>query len=296
MAATQPHKRAASAAGAGASADGLVETRAGFKFRVRELDMARAGEYERVLQLWQEGFAEMTPPFYYSSIQNKGLLLFTAALSAALYFKAGWPKTALLTFLLPTLYYIPSLGLPFMYKAMWLGIGFQTKQNMLPGNIVQSWLHSRATFLVAEDEKGRVMGCIAVRQCHTLRTKDLLTNSGQEASIWRLSVCPTLRKSGLGRLLVDKAEQWALGKGCSHISLLTGNPESQKFYFRLGYAVESFDRAFGFLHEGRGSARRQGELQAPSRGGLLFWIREKLLQRRLRRRGILVKKLGEQEQ
>ena len=108
-------------------------------------------------------------------------------------------------------------------------------------------------FWVAE-MNGKVVGCVACRLQHTLThpTREQMNASHRtdEASVWRLAVDPTLRKAGVGRLLMAKAEGWAGEEGARHLTLLTGNKASALFYRRIGYAIETRQRCEAFSYRG----------------------------------------------
>jgi hypothetical protein len=70
------------------------------------------------------------------------------------------------------------------------------------------------------------------------------------------------------------AEVWAAARGCTHISLVTGNAASQKFYCALGYGMEDEARARQVLFGASGEP-------VDVRG----WLQRHLLRTRVRARG-----------
>jgi ribosomal protein S18 acetylase RimI-like enzyme len=157
-------------------------------------------------------------------------------------------------------------------QALRQGIKRETARDMAtPELVAAKWMRpGLSDFLVAERaEDGAVVGCVAVVAQHTFfkearRAPGSAVGSAPaagggsggggatdpapdampgEASIWRLSVDGSARRLGVGRLLMAEAERWAAEHGCAHVSLVTGNADSQAFYRRLGYAVEAPQRA-----------------------------------------------------
>lgn len=77
------------------------------------------------------------------------------------------------------------------------------------------------------------------------------------------------------------AEGWAAEQGCSHVSLITGNLDSQRFYFKIGYSVESEERARRVLFGPSGTP-----------AGLMGMVKARMLKGRLEvRKSILSKQL-----
>ena len=125
----------------------------------------------------------------------------------------------------------------------WHLIGLLGRKDMrTPAALRKYWdIASFSHFWVAELD-GIPVACIACRLTHTLLDPAPDTPA-DEASVWRLSVSPNARRHGLGKLLMRQAEEWAASYGAKHMSLITGNIESKQFYRRIGYRIESEDRA-----------------------------------------------------
>jgi len=87
------------------------------------------------------------------------------------------------------------------------------------GNVIIGWIHVQATYLLECDAR---------------------------AEIWGLVVGEKVRGNGVGRLLVEAAEEWALMRGLSVITLRSNNlrTEAQGFYEHLGYTVTKTQNAF----------------------------------------------------
>lgn len=81
-------------------------------------------------------------------------------------------------------------------------------------------------FLLAEDEQGRLMGCVYV----TIK-------EGPRGYFGMLSVHPEVQANGLGRELVARAEEYCSARGCDAIDILVVNlrEELPPWYERLGY-------------------------------------------------------------
>jgi GNAT superfamily N-acetyltransferase len=83
---------------------------------------------------------------------------------------------------------------------------------------------------VATDSKGEVIGWIH-------GAEQLLVESGARCEILGLVVDVAARRGGIGRQLVEAAEQWALARGLSEVSVRSAvsRAESHPFYQQLGY-------------------------------------------------------------
>lgn len=73
-----------------------------------------------------------------------------------------------------------------------------------------------------------------------------LVESDTSAELGGLVVDEHCRGRGVGRVLMDHAEQWARGKGCTALSLRSNiiRDGAHKFYQDLGYAVLKTQYAF----------------------------------------------------
>ena len=81
-------------------------------------------------------------------------------------------------------------------------------------------------FIVADLERGELAGAVYVRA------------SPPRGYFGMLSVQPAMQGAGLGRKLVDAAEQYCVHRGCTEIdlSVVDLRTELPAFYERLGYA------------------------------------------------------------
>ena len=81
-------------------------------------------------------------------------------------------------------------------------------------------------FLIAREESGQLTGCVYVE----LRS--------ERGYFGMLSVNPALQGRGLGRRLVDAAENYARAQGCTAMDIRVVNLRTEllPFYRKLGYA------------------------------------------------------------
>jgi ribosomal protein S18 acetylase RimI-like enzyme len=86
-------------------------------------------------------------------------------------------------------------------------------------HLVVGWIHVQATYLLECDAR---------------------------AEIWGLIVAAGMRRSGVGRRLVEAAEEWAQMRGLGVMALRSNQlrPEAQGFYEHLGYTVTKTQNAF----------------------------------------------------
>lgn len=237
-------------------------------------------DYDIVVPMWQAGFHEMYPHAYRDVTSSPNWLLSCTAIGAAL-FALGARRWAALFTTFGGLVYTP-VGEWLTSALLWQGVLAQTRGGMQRRHLDEEWrVAGHSAFFVAVDRTERVVGCIGVKAFHTLhkeRVQGVPPTPG-EASVWRLSVAPGGRRLGVGRSLMAQAEGWARANACTHVSLLTGNPESQRFYAKLGYGVESEGRASRVLFGSGGAGEARG-----------VWASLKLhmLRRRLHSRGSIL--------
>jgi ribosomal protein S18 acetylase RimI-like enzyme len=92
--------------------------------------------------------------------------------------------------------------------------------------------------------------CVAEAGSEVLGWIDLLVEralvSGNEVEIAGLVVDEACRGRGLGRRLMEHAEQWAREKGCRSVRLRSNvvRAEAHAFYERLGYSVFKTQKNF----------------------------------------------------
>ena len=93
--------------------------------------------------------------------------------------------------------------------------------------------------LFVADENGRVVGWIHVQAASLLECD-------ARAEIWGLVVDQAARGTGVGRRLVEAAEEWARGHGLDSIALRSNQRRTgaQAFYQHLGYTITKTQNAF----------------------------------------------------
>ena len=102
-------------------------------------------------------------------------------------------------------------------------------------------IHARSDgrLIVALDINATVVGWIHVQELSLLE-------ADQRAEIWGLVVADTVRGSGVGRLLVEAAEAWAVRRGLEIMGVRSNSlrVEAHAFYEHLGYEVVKTQKAF----------------------------------------------------
>lgn len=122
-------------------------------------------------------------------------------------------------------------------------------------NLVQRWggkesfANGCKFMIVAIDDNATrtetvVLGCCGVKRGISEETDIQEKDATEVFSIWRLSVSADARGMGLGRLLMEKAEGWAVEHGGKKMILYTGNPAASSFYQKIGYGLTGAVREF----------------------------------------------------
>ena len=98
---------------------------------------------------------------------------------------------------------------------------------------------SDARLLVAQDANGAVVGWIHIQAT-------CLLEADTRVEIWGLVVAEAARRTGVGRRLVEAAEEWAVKLGLNVVVLRSNRLrlEAQAFYEHLGYRVMKTQNAF----------------------------------------------------
>lgn len=93
--------------------------------------------------------------------------------------------------------------------------------------------HGREEVFVAVTEENHVVGYIHIEKYDVLYHETL-------ANILGLAVNSDYQKNGIGKLLMEETERWAVGCGIHQIRLNSGMPRkgAHKFYRDLGYGGE----------------------------------------------------------
>ena len=285
---------AAAAAAASARAPGV------------HLRLYRASDNAAVTLMWMRGFHEMADTAHAKMCGSPAVFTVFATLAASAWALRAPVAVPACTLAFGAMLYTP-LGLALYRALLWQGIRRQAHESMRPEVFADKWLtlaprgaapgawhEKRTAFFVAfratsggEDAAGEgaaavPIGCVAVKCEHTLNRERAagVAPAPGEASIWRLTTAPEARRLGVGRALMAAAEAFARSGGCAHVSLITGNEDSKRFYEKIGYGLESEARAREVLFGA-----------APPRGVLGF-VKGRMLKARLAQRNIWHKELA----
>jgi GNAT superfamily N-acetyltransferase len=214
-------------------------------------------DYRAVLSIWQAGFRELAPHTY--AVLTQPMHLFVGGSLAATAWLLGARAVSLAAVAWLGFVYSP-LGRKALDAMLWRAILSETRKDMTPETLPATWCRpGRSAFFVAvlRDEDAprgeRVVGCAAVLRRHTCHKEgrrargEAVEADLEEASAWRVSTDAGARRGGVGAALMAAVEAWARENGCKHLSLLTGNEDSKRFYARLGYERESEPRAMRFV-------------------------------------------------
>lgn len=111
-------------------------------------------------------------------------------------------------------------------------LGYPSSSEEVDERLVKVLSSGGAAVFVGEID-GRVTGWVEVH----LRPP-LVVDGGEEAEVMGLVVDAGMRRSGLGRKLMDEAARWAQTRGCSLLRVRTNvvRQDAQAFYERLGYS------------------------------------------------------------
>ena len=111
-------------------------------------------------------------------------------------------------------------------------LGYPSTEEQI-GARLQRVLADRAhAVFVAEDTTGLVVGWV-----HVFINK--LLESDARAEIGGLVADPAMRRQGIGRALMQQAEQWGRERGLQVVSLRSNvkRTDAHRFYEQLGYAT-----------------------------------------------------------
>jgi ribosomal protein S18 acetylase RimI-like enzyme len=91
-----------------------------------------------------------------------------------------------------------------------------------------------SAIFIAEDETGKRAGFLH------LQTQTDYFKGEKVAYISDLAVDSSFEGQGIGRILLDKAEEWARAEGCHLLSLyvFSNNSRARKIYEKLGFMEE----------------------------------------------------------
>ena len=96
-----------------------------------------------------------------------------------------------------------------------------------------------ARLIVAHRQDRDVLGWIHVQATYMLE-------ADARAAIWGLVVAESARRSGVGRLLIEAAEEWATMRGLNVMAVQSNTTrlEARAFYEHLGYEIVKTQNAF----------------------------------------------------
>jgi ribosomal protein S18 acetylase RimI-like enzyme len=102
-----------------------------------------------------------------------------------------------------------------------------------PENLAKKIKKDKESILVAEFD-GEVIGCV------------FIVEDGWTAAIWRLAVRKDQRRKGIGKQLMEKAEQIVRDRGLKEVSLLvnTNNQMLKTWYEKQDYEASPSDYTF----------------------------------------------------
>lgn len=118
-------------------------------------------------------------------------------------------------------------------------LGYEATESEVARRMVGMQDSADHAVFVAEAAEGDVAGWIAVFVCRCIESET-------RAEIGGLVVDENVRSRGIGRRLLERAEQWARGKGCAAVGLRSNviRERAHAFYERLGYKHVKTQKAF----------------------------------------------------
>ena len=111
-------------------------------------------------------------------------------------------------------------------------LGYPSSEEQVSARLVKILSFDGGAVFVGQMD-GQVSGWVEVHQ-----RQPLLVDGDTEAEVMGLVVDAGVRRSGLGRKLMDQAEKWAQDRGCHFLRVRTNviRQDAHAFYERLGYA------------------------------------------------------------
>jgi GNAT superfamily N-acetyltransferase len=127
-----------------------------------------------------------------------------------------------------------------------LQLGYHVESTLLKARLSRFLARPDHRFLVAELD-ARVVGWV-----HAILSECI--EAGTYVTIGGLVVERTHRSRGIGRVLIERAEEWAREEGCSMVRLwsTTARSAAHRFYERHGYSKIKTQYAFAKALDGAG--------------------------------------------
>ena len=91
------------------------------------------------------------------------------------------------------------------------------------------------------DDGTQLVGTVLAKHNYTEHVCEYFTRPGV-AIVHQLAVHPEHQGAGIGRMLLDHAEKWAIDSGCAEVAVDTAEPATHlvELYSRLGYKHVGF--------------------------------------------------------
>ena len=112
---------------------------------------------------------------------------------------------------------------------LWMACDLVVSYNDPSADFVFAQSAENADILLGLDETGHVVGSVMVGQ------------DGHRGWLYYVAAAPSSRMLGIGRAMVEAAEEWLEGRGITKVQLLVReqNGKVTAFYERLGFEVAS---------------------------------------------------------
>jgi GNAT superfamily N-acetyltransferase len=117
-------------------------------------------------------------------------------------------------------------------------LGYATDAATVPGRL-RSINAEQGTAFVAVGENGEALGLIA------LAAHAVLHAAGPVGLITALVVADAARGRGVGRLLVERAKEWAAARGCVRLIVTSGEQRADAHAFYVACGLPQTGRRFG---------------------------------------------------
>jgi len=147
-------------------------------------------------------------------------------------------------------------------------LGYPTNAAEIPNRLDNVYARPGSTVLVAEDQKGDVVGVVTILLLHTLHTN--------EPAAWLTAVVveEKSRGQGVGSALVARAEEWAAEHGANRISLTSALHRESAHAFYKARDYEHTGVRLTKLFVNRSGAPKRGKSRS-SRSGVADDARNK---------------------